>query len=511
MAVATGRPNPQPLNTPTSPSESSPLDEKIYYYIVLGKVFSAAAVGTGSLACYYFYYGMVLPYVAFVVATVALIMMWQVCSDIEGAKFAPASTSTQGTAASQAEEPDASARQLEEDEPIGFTNIYYWYGVLPMCANDCFVNSVLQGVLTDGELIQELRDIPEARIQPGKRAAHRALIRLFDQYAQDGADRRSVSKFYTKDLRALYPNAQDLEVCQQGDGPEFLRGIFNLFDEGHLPVLERMTMNQRYPRLFFKMGTTTEFRRVPDSQLSGICMERMQITGEQQEQLALRVPQFCRTDEEGLRTARRSMTWQTKDQVVESRNIGQVASRSILRDNRRTEILNEQMCLDLSIPESEEIVSGQELFQAHFKRQSKPSSEHAAFLTETGRGYRLDYYQQSAQQVSFIGHTPRRFYVTLKRFQFDLRTGHTRKIHTKIQMPLVLNSAEGPRELQWFVRHMGGAFGGHYVAYVKKPSGWWYISDTHKSRVNPEQLQDALQHGYLHFYKRPAPAQAAAE
>lgn len=235
--VVTPRINQEPVAPlPTQPPSS--LDQRIYYYAVLGKVFSALAIGTASLATYCFYYGMIFPYVVLTITTIALIALWQVCSEGEEMR------SEAGTERASRE------NSLEAGEPVGLHNGGWLWGG----SNDCFINATLQGILMDPELITALRATPLNRVQRGRQDAFQALLEFFDQHEQDVAAGRSVSEFSTNRLRGLIPAR--INNYEQADGHEFLTGIYNFLSKADSP------------ELFFSTEIVHHYKEVSDDGLT---------------------------------------------------------------------------------------------------------------------------------------------------------------------------------------------------------------------------------------------------
>ena len=63
------------------------------------------------------------------------------------------------------------------------------------------------------------------------------------------------------------------------------------------------------------------------------------------------------------------------------------------------------------------------------------------------------------------------------------------------------NPASYKYELYGVCNHMGGLTGGHYTAYIKKPSGqWWHFNDSHVSEMKEEDVCSPS--AYCLFYKK---------
>jgi ubiquitin carboxyl-terminal hydrolase 8 len=63
------------------------------------------------------------------------------------------------------------------------------------------------------------------------------------------------------------------------------------------------------------------------------------------------------------------------------------------------------------------------------------------------------------------------------------------------------NPASYKYELYGVCNHMGGLMGGHYTAYIKKPSGqWWHFNDAHVSQMREEDVCSPS--AYCLFYRQ---------
>lgn len=66
------------------------------------------------------------------------------------------------------------------------------------------------------------------------------------------------------------------------------------------------------------------------------------------------------------------------------------------------------------------------------------------------------------------------------------------------------NPASYKYELYGVCNHMGGLMGGHYTAYIKKPSGqWWHFNDSHVSQMREEDVCSPS--AYCLFYRQVSP------
>ena len=114
--------------------------------------------------------------------------------------------------------------------------------------------------------------------------------------------------------------------------------------------------------------------------------------------------------------------------------------------------------------------------------------------------------------MTWCFHAPQRFGMSAR--------GHFKKLDGWIEFPFDLDltpysawpEASQPTpttyRLSGVVVHSGGLGAGHYIAYVKTPKGWFYISDSHVASV--PQSKVAQCQAYLLFYVRNPPRAAAA-
>jgi hypothetical protein len=257
------------------------LDESIYTYVVIGrvigKVLCLGAVVTSVFAVQQFLAGATLPYIAAVVAAVALwiigvgIIDWldPKREEENGQPFvqAAAHLSMQNGSTSSVGAPSADPPQrhswldwfssppplLADGEPVGFNNTANtaWWGAI---ANNCFMHAGLQLVLNEPDFVHAILDLAPARIpaDPGQRGLERRqgfayLHQVLQRVSVDVQSRLSVSGIDTTPLRGLYTHHIGARV--QGDAHEFLRSILTMFT---IQIPEGQNQAQlAHPELFF--------------------------------------------------------------------------------------------------------------------------------------------------------------------------------------------------------------------------------------------------------------------
>lgn len=119
---------------------------------------------------------------------------------------------------------------------------------------------------------------------------------------------------------------------------------------------------------------------------------------------------------------------------------------------------------------------------------------------------------------SFVVNPPAVLVILLKRFRpgrFGMQKDD-RKVQMSMEIdlaPYALIKTTGPSDLPapvppirytlcGIVEQSGSLNGGHYICYVKKPSGaWYYISDSSVHSISESQVA-ALRSGYIYFYQR---------
>lgn len=109
------------------------------------------------------------------------------------------------------------------------------------------------------------------------------------------------------------------------------------------------------------------------------------------------------------------------------------------------------------------------------------------------------------KQISFWN-LPHILIIILKRFSID----GIRKIQTHVDFPItgldLSKYVDGYKsnnvyDLYGVCNHMGGIMGGHYTAYVKKPSGKWvHHNDTRCSQIDPDKVVSP--NAYCLFYRK---------
>lgn len=86
---------------------------------------------------------------------------------------------------------------------------------------------------------------------------------------------------------------------------------------------------------------------------------------------------------------------------------------------------------------------------------------------------------------------------------------HPMKISDPIQMPekLILegrfanSQTDHAYSCDAFILHIGqGASGGHYVTYVKRNNVWWLCNDTEVTRVQEDEVRNAMRFAYIFHY-----------
>lgn len=59
-----------------------------------------------------------------------------------------------------------------------------------------------------------------------------------------------------------------------------------------------------------------------------------------------------------------------------------------------------------------------------------------------------------------------------------------------------------PCDLLGFIVHIGISYkSGHYIAYIKRGTSWYYADDSRINKVTMEEVEKAAKDGYLYFYK----------
>ncbi|HEX2583191.1 MAG TPA: ubiquitin carboxyl-terminal hydrolase family protein, partial [Chlamydiales bacterium] len=80
---------------------------------------------------------------------------------------------------------------------------------------------------------------------------------------------------------------------------------------------------------------------------------------------------------------------------------------------------------------------------------------------------------------------------------------------TEVDVPLyqeilATNGHQGMLQLQGFIRHSGGANGGHYVSYIAQQGKFWLLNDEKVSAISAADYLLAARHATAALYSRVA-------
>lgn len=153
--------------------------------------------------------------------------------------------------------------------------------------------------------------------------------------------------------------------------------------------------------------------------------------------------------------------------------------------------------------------------RAHAHQLSLEKEEHhdlAALLTEhLGREpldeqYRCDSCEVRGRCVKTteVVEWPPVLAISLKRFQFDMRTKTVRKNPRPIRYPMIFRIQEEVVEyhLRAVIVHGGNAGVGHYVAYVRALDNLWYFcNDSATPQLMPRPIDVLHQQAYMLIYE----------
>lgn len=128
-----------------------------------------------------------------------------------------------------------------------------------------------------------------------------------------------------------------------------------------------------------------------------------------------------------------------------------------------------------------------------------------------------DYTLGVLKQKTRLHYLPETVTIQLKRLVSPIK-----KIRNPIEIPLEIDFApffyeqaleqfgSAKYNLKMFIRHIGGACGGHFVIYVRRPDHSWYLfNDSHVS-IYSEDITEDLNSSYMYFYEK-ATAEAEPE
>jgi ubiquitin C-terminal hydrolase len=114
---------------------------------------------------------------------------------------------------------------------------------------------------------------------------------------------------------------------------------------------------------------------------------------------------------------------------------------------------------------------------------------------------------QGSTQTSLLWRNPKILIISLKRFEFDPRTGHFIKNNKNVDIPETLNVSSKTigktkriYHLKAIAFHSGSYYGGHYHAVCKQRDGSWYLYDddvVHRLDSHPSNIGN----GYVYFYE----------
>jgi ubiquitin C-terminal hydrolase len=128
--------------------------------------------------------------------------------------------------------------------------------------------------------------------------------------------------------------------------------------------------------------------------------------------------------------------------------------------------------------------------------------------------------------------TPTYFIISLKRFEYDIKTKQNKKISDKVEIPLELEEKDliefmyknefnnyndpGTYDLYAVTMQSGESDGGHYYSYIRKPKftvndvdlnsgpftpGWYEANDSTFNRLR-EDIKEKIKGGYIFYYKK---------
>ena len=184
---------------------------------------------------------------------------------------------------------------------------------------------------------------------------------------------------------------------------------------------------------------------------------------------------------------------------------------TILRDLHKDSII----CDDY-MNRTEKILSYKQVTKVTYKRNNKisktfyrdnmltlPMSDRATNIYDL-----IEHYMRSEDDEKIIEYSledmPKYLFITIKRFYFLNNQPH--KNTNSIDMPEELQLFKAQYCLKSFIEHQGSYGGGHYVNYSKKKENdkysWYYFSDTHVSKMNFDQVSNALNRSYVYLYSR---------
>ena len=129
--------------------------------------------------------------------------------------------------------------------------------------------------------------------------------------------------------------------------------------------------------------------------------------------------------------------------------------------------------------------------------------------------------EQKCQRITMLNSSPQILIIVLQRYYFipipDTTTILSGKNNHIITIPFELYMGEFVRgaqkndlshayDLIACAAHGGTTTGGHFVAYVNYPTGWWYCSDTILQPKSSSNVQEAInKNAYILFYQKKNP------
>jgi hypothetical protein len=127
----------------------------------------------------------------------------------------------------------------------------------------------------------------------------------------------------------------------------------------------------------------------------------------------------------------------------------------------------------------------------------------------------LDHHTDAGQHIQlFFQDVPDDLLFQIKRFRQTVdSTGRMRleKILDPFDVPqnisipnhFVISNEASQHQIDSFIVHYGNSLDvGHYVAYVKKGTAWWYCSDSHVTEISEQDAMRELKHSiFCHFKK----------
>jgi ubiquitin C-terminal hydrolase len=118
------------------------------------------------------------------------------------------------------------------------------------------------------------------------------------------------------------------------------------------------------------------------------------------------------------------------------------------------------------------------------------------------------------KQIKLL-HAPPFIIFSLKRFRFTL-TGQAIKLEHGVSIPFTLDlkpyikerKETAPYNLIAAIKQMGTAQGGHYIAYVRYGTSWYYCNDSQIAPTEASSIASAIATGYVYIYEQASPGTA---